>query len=822
MGVPGNANALLLRSAAAAGGYQVSRSLRFNSADSAGLSRSVSTPSSTTTGTFSFWVKRSSIPSSGAYGQTIFGGHSSRNCTIEFDDGGYDKRNSFRIVDESSSPGTYICQLATDQVFRDPSAWYHIVLALDSTQATSTNRIKMYVNGTQVTTFTGAQYYPNQNASFSCLVSSTKYIGSRGAYSDQYFNGYLAEFHFIDGLALAASDFGQTDSTTGQWIPKQFSGSYGSQGWKLDFSDNSNNTASTLGKDTSGNGNNWTPNNLSVTAGAGNDSLVDVPTNGSQTDTGVGGEVRGNYATLSPLHTTGTNSGGGLATLTNGNLDAQSTVAGYRNSFGTIAFPASGKYYFEATLTTVNGANNQSVGIASVSDTSKFFILDCFPGTTNTARKGSDGSYSGSYSTVGQGTVIGVAVDCDNGKAYLAFGNTWIDSSSPTGNTGGYSMASGQFYAPFFSGYNSGITSFNFGQRQFAYTSPAGFKALCTANLPAPVVTKPSTVMDVLAYSGSGSSRTFTGFGFGPDLVWIKQRSGANNHRLYDAVRGATKALYSNLTNSEGTDSTGLTSFTSDGFTLGDGDVVWNASGQTYAAWCWDAGSSTVTNTQGSITSSVRANATAGFSITTLTTPSSGTFTFGHGLGIAPSLLICKSRTSAYSWPVYHRSTGAGVYLYLNSTAATASSNIWQSTNPTSTLIYGDSSNWGTSEPYVVYAFAPVVGYSSFGSYTGNGSSTDGPFVYTGFRARYLLIKTTANISGNWYILDTARDTVNVMPLDLYANDPAAESTVTTNQLDILSNGFKLRGTGGGMNGSGHTLIYAAFAESPFNYARAR
>jgi hypothetical protein len=371
--------------------------------------------------------------------------------------------------------------------------------------------------------------------------------------------------------------------------------------------------------------------------------------------------------------------------------------------------------------------------------------------------------------------------------------------------------------------------SINFGQRPFAYPV-SGFKALCTANLPAPVVTKPSTVMDVKLYTGNGSTQTISGLGFSPDLVWIKNRTLAVSHVLQDTVRGVSTYLASDLTAAEATySSLGITAFNSDGFTVADvtnggyrvNGAPGTAFGGSYAAWCWDAGSSTVTNTQGSISSQVRANASAGFSVATLTTPNSGTFTVGHGLNVAPSLVICKARNQAFTWIVYHRSAGAGNVLVLNTTAASAANaTIWQNTNPSSTLVYGDVTNWGTAN-YVMYSFAPVAGYSSMGSYVGNGSS-DGAFVHTGFRPRFILIKRTDS-SGQWTMYDTARDSSNASKTPLAPNESTAESGFTSGyNLDILSNGFKWRDAGMVNNASGGTYIYFAVAESPFQYARAR
>jgi len=323
--------------------------------------------------------------------------------------------------------------------------------------------------------------------------------------------------------------------------------------------------------------------------------------------------------------------------------------------------------------------------------------------------------------------------------------------------------------------------------------------------------------MDVKLYTGNGGTQTISGLGFSPDFVWIKSRSVAADNTLYDAVRGATKKLYSNTNGAEQTDANGLTAFTSDGFSLGDRYEV-NNSGSTFAGWCWDAGSSTVTNNAGSISSQVRANPSAGFSIATFTTPTSGTFTVGHGLNVSPSLVICKARNQVNSWYVYHKAVGANRYLILESPSAYISNtNIWQNTDPSSTLVYGGVSSWGTAD-YVMYSFAPVEGYSAFGSYTGNGS-TDGPFVYTGFRTAFLLIKRS-DVADVWWLVDTKRPGYNMVTEYLSPN--TATGLQNANVCDFCSNGFKIRYNYPGINASGGTYIYAAFAENPFKTSRAR
>jgi hypothetical protein len=327
--------------------------------------------------------------------------------------------------------------------------------------------------------------------------------------------------------------------------------------------------------------------------------------------------------------------------------------------------------------------------------------------------------------------------------------------------------------------------------------------------------------MDATLYTGTGASLSVTNAGgFSPDLVWIKSRSNSYNNELYDSVRGTTKRLISNLTNAESTSTNGLTAFNSNGFTQG-GETETGANGATYVGWQWrGSDSAAVSNTAGSITSTVSANTSAGFSVVTCTSPASaGSFTFGHGLGVAPKFIISKSRSGTGNWSNYHVSTGAGGYLLFTTAAYTANTDTWNNTTPTSTLISSTTNWWGTSSDLVFYCWAEVAGYSKFGSYTGNGS-TDGPFVYTGFRPRYILWKNASAVHG-WYCYDTARQTYNAMVTYLSPTFSDAEAT-NGGAMDILSNGFKVRNTGGDMNASGNTIIYMAFAESPFKYSLAR
>ena len=970
---------------AVASGYQIERSLRFNSAVTAYLNRTPASASNRKTWTWSAWFKRGALSTNQTLFSCIFAANnnSTFHISIETD-------NLLKV----GLSTLYV--VTTSQVFRDPSAWYHIVFAFDSTQATSTNRWKLYINGSLVTAFSAA-VYPNQNDDWAINAAQSHDIGRLSGYSYNY-NGYMTEINFVDSPALVGSTtnasttvtlttgsttnigigwnvggtnipsgatvssitnstqfvissaatatgssinigiappvtaFGETDSNTGVWKPKAYTGTYGTNGFYLKFADNSNTTAATLGKDSSGNGNNWTPNGFSVTAGVNNDSMVDTPTSYG-TDTGVGGEVRGNYAVYNILKL----GSGGTWTVTNGNLAASNTGSGSFSIIASSIGASSGKWYFEFTATNVGGGGNLDIGVLQNWNTA----LSATPATSSIGQFATGYAYTSNgvvsnnntngstYSSYTTNDVVQIALDLDNNKLYFGKNGTWQNSGNPAAGTGSiYTVSAGTYFAAI--GRTSvstqtGAATANFGQRAFAYTAPSGFKALCTQNFTTPTIGATSTTQaddyfNVLTYTGNGTDgRTVTGVGFNPDLVWVKGRSNAGANVLADSVRGSDKNLYSNLTDAEtnpttGASGGGIGTVTTDGFVLEQGTVnmdLVNTNTRTYVAWNWKAngagssnsngtaksssvtvnsGTDTVTwNSHGmsdgqkigffattmpgglsagtlyyvrdaatntfkvaassggaaiditsngtsvtchtTLTSTVSASATSGFSIVTYT-GSGANATVEHGLGVAPSMIIVKNRDQAIAggdtqnWFVYHSSIGATGQLTLNTTGTVVTnSEYWNNTAPSGTVFSlgnGNRTNF-TGDDYVAYCFAPVDGYSAFGSYVGNGS-TDGPFVYTGFRPRYILVKRTDS-ADNWAVYDTARDEYNQATKQLRPDaataqlDPAGIPAV---YYDLLSNGFKNRGSNSQCNASGGTYIYAAFAESPFKYSLAR
>lgn len=780
-----------------AGAYQIERSLRFNSADSAYLNRTFGTPTDQKKCTLSLWYKASKISG----GLVNFNFLANTDPTV----------SSIAIAGTGAYGSTYQDRLFIrngnankdywNMVFRDPSAWYHIVVVIDTTQGTQADRAKAYVNGIEQSKGASA-FGLNDTLGFAASGTQTINGNTAGYYGD----GYLAEYYFIDGQALTPSSFGETDSDTGVWKPKAYSGSYGTNGFYLDFADNSNNTATTLGKDSSGNGNNWTPNQFSISPGAGNDSLVDSPTRYG-TDTGVGGEVRGNYATWNPL-----DKDSGITSVTEGNLKV--VTNGSDGSIkSTIAFP-SGKWYWEVTSDSVSGSGTQAIGIMpqtqpptnNMSDSGKLGYAIDASFSDRKFENGTATSY-GSY-TQGNGVVYMLAFDQDAGKLWYGVDGTWLASGAPaTGsNPSSSSISTSTAYCAAVSDNTvSGTFTVNFGQRPFAYTAPSGFKALCTTNLPEPTILDGGDYFNAVLWTGNSSaSQAVTGVGFQPDLVWAKSRPANSGQDWVDAVRGATKNIQSSSSAAETTSNT-VISFQSDGFTVGDGlgyDI--NKSGESVVGWCW------------------KESATAGFDIVTYTGDGVAGRTVAHNLGVAPAMIICKNRVSASNWRTYHTSLGATQAVVLDGTgAAQTQTYFWNDTAPTSS-VFSVGTNADVNEngaAIVAYLFAAVPGFSAFGSYTGNGS-TDGTFVFTGFRPRYVLIKRSSGVD-NWFVYDTARGSYNLVSQTLQPNSSGAEDT-TVNQIDILSNGFKCRSSNTATNQSSETYVYACFAENPMKFSLAR
>jgi hypothetical protein len=788
----------------------LNNSLRFRSSASAYLNRTPTLTGNRQTFTYSFWTKLGGVISVG--GDFI----SSNNAA-----GGGDAialQSSNRIAIAGS--GTNL--LVTTQLLRDPSAWYHIVVAVDTTQATSANRIKLYINGNQVTAFNTASY-PALNYNFAYWNNSSYAQLIGGGYS--YLDGYMTDINFIDGQALEPYYFGNNDAN-GVWKPIKYTGTYGTNGFYLTFGNTTSTT--TLGYDSSGNGNNWTTSGISVTAGNTYDAMLDVPTNTSATVA--------NYPTLNPLSPSSIS-----ATLSEANLKATGISTGtFESAISTMSF-TSGKIYFECTCLSGTGANASSfIGITPISNaTSGACFTNSGSGSIGWDINGTTLYTIINTTVTSRGAitptnkVFRVAYDSSTGNIWLGYDTTWIgggDPSTLTTPTGTLATGAEYICGATLNTSNDSI-AINFGQRPFAQTIPTGFTSLNTYNLPTPTILQGNKYMDATTYSAaSPTNRVIVNQAqFRPDLVWIKSRSQAYSHYLFDSNRGVgAGALSSNNTSVQNWDTgTQLSSFNSNGYTISSGDAISDTSA---VAWQWQAGQGTnTTNTSGSITSTVSVNTTAGFSIVTYTGNNTAS-TVGHGLGVSPKFIIVKDRSNTNPWAVYHVSLGVQKYIFLNATDAAYSNlaNYWGSTTPSSTTFgigaYGGINT--NADNYVAYCWAEISGFSKFGSYTGN-SSTDGPFVYLGFRPKFVIFKDYSN-AHSWVMVDSSRNTYNVAGDYLRAESSAAEnatySVANNTAVDFLSNGFKLRNAAvnSGENNGSSNYLYMAFAEHPFKNANAR
>ena len=751
-------------------GYTLNNSLRFRSSASAYLSRTPGSAGNRRTWTWSGWVKRGKL----GVIQAMFDATNSGNVyhLLRF----YANDTLNLTLDNTGT-------VSTTAVFRDPSAWYHFVVVMDTTQSTSTDRVKIYVNGVLQTT-TGT--YPGLNVEGNVNSANQHSIGRYIYGNSQFYDGYIAELNLVDGQALTPTSFGETDDN-GTWVPKKYTGTYGTNGFYLDFEDTS--SVAALGTDSSGNGNTWTVNNVSLTAGTTYDSMKDVPT---LTD-----EDTANFATLNPLSSRG-------VVPTDGNLTDPAFGAN-QSTTGTIGV-SSGKWYFEVkgnspywvagvtTLSTVAyGLSPNSTGAQG---------LTVYSANGSKYNNGSATAYGATYTT---NDIMAIALDLDAGTI------TWYKNNVSQGVA--FTGLSGTYF-PVLGGPDGWAHgTINFGQRPFSYTPPTGFLKLNTFNLPDSAIEDGSTNFNTVLYTGTGAIRSVTGVGFQTDWVWIKERSGVANHGLYDAVRGVEKDLISNTTGAETTQSTGLTAFDSDGFTTGVLAKL-NTNTDTYVAWNWKANGSGSSNGDGSISSTVSANTTAGFSVVTFADSGAVGATVGHGLGQKPSVVIQKPLGTGNWYTLYDFVDGSYDYLLLNTTAAKTNSTL----APATSTVFSNLQLTGNS---LAYCFADVEGYSKFGSYTGNGNA-NGAFVYTGFKPKMVIIKTTS-AAFDWVILDTERNPYNLVHDVLYPSLANTEADATTYaSFDAVSNGFKLRNTHQYTNYNGYNYIYMAFAENPFKNSTAR
>ena len=822
----------------------IQRSLRFNDGATQSLTRTPSSAGNRKIFTLSVWIKRCALGTD----QAILDAQNSSGdqATLRFSsEGGSDNKINVFYYNGSS----FVYRVHTSAELRDVSGWYHLVIAFDTTQATAANRVKIYQNGVQLTDM-GNSDYPSQNydTPFNNTILHT--IGRNGTASN-YFDGYMSEFNFIDGQQLDSSYFGFTDSQTGIWMPKRYEGTYGTNGFYLDFSDNS--SAAAICIDKSPNGNDFTPSSVSVA-----DSKPDTPTN--------------NFCKFLTIQkTAGT-------TFSEGDLKGANNTE-HKTFYGNIGLK-SGKWYWEGAASGPLTVKKWTYGVSDIEMTKNTqidgqnYLLAMSSGTPSNATyaygdavsiyndaKKKNGTHQGNIDgyTIEQNDIVGVALDVDAGKVWFRIGGgiggsqtagSWLNGAtnntynSTTLNESGHDLTvtTGKVYIPAFSAegcawkanfgqdssFDGSFTAQNNkdenGQGDFYYPVPRGFKAICSRNLPPNVPSiRPQKHFDTITYTGTDTSaaRTITGLEFTPDLIWQKRRNGENWNTWHDTVRGVGKTLYSNGSGNSG--SSGQTTnnqygyisaFGTNGFTWSPGSTNnsdGNETNGTFASWCWKAGGATVSNSDGSVTSSVSANQEAGFSIVKWTTQS-GAYTVGHGLGRTPELIasVHLSNTGT-GWPTFTTVVdGTMDYAYIAANSTFTDAVQYGIDVPNSTTFQGHSNFHASSGECIAYCWASIPGYSKIGMYKGNGSS-DGTYVHLGFKPALVIVKNTDTVK-HWGLYDNKRSGFNPNNHALFPSDKSVEDT--SEYIDFLSDGFKLRSSALFQNKDGDNLIYMAFAEA--------
>jgi hypothetical protein len=785
------------------------------------LQRTPGTSGDQKTWTSSFWVKRTSLGAGYLWSSAGYSGNDGI-AAIYFEG---DELHTY--YDGSSHTYGKI----GNRLYRDLSAWYHICWAVDAANTIH----KIWVNGSLESTVTAR--YPSNFAWGMNRAGTLNKFGEAAWGASTQFEGYLADFVHLDGQYLEYDSFAEFKN--GVLIPIDTSGlTYGTNGFRLEFKETGvgSGASNTIGADTSGQ-----DNHLDSEVIAADDcNMPDSPEN--------------NFCTLNPNARGTTN-----IASSEGNLKFVKSGQNYGNMFSTFTL-FGGKWYFEGRC---HSSALAQIGVQEITNNIYQNSGDYGPSTDlgmwdSRGYYLDEGTAGGSPPTYTTGDIIGVAFDVDAGKIWFSKNGTYNHSGDPANGTnqttGSTNDLSSIGVTPAGNGENGGGHVLNFGQDAsfggaitagtetdgtgavFKYAPPSGFLSLCTKNLPEPTIGPNSDTQatdhfnTVLYTANSQQAKTVTGMGLQPDWLWIKGRSYADHHAMFDSNRGVNKFFRTSGNDLEFTDATLVTAFNDDGFVLGTDGYGWvNYGTNTLVAWGWVANGGTATATISESGDNpaavVQANPTAGFSLITYTgTGDAGTI--AHGLGAVPTMMIIKNRQVADAWAVYHGANTAAPatdYLVLSSTAATAdAATYWADTAPTSSVFtVHDAHNVNADgEKYVAYVFADVEGYSKMGQYTGNGSA-DGAFVYTGFRPAFIMFKTTTIVS-HWTIVDNARSTYNVVDDSLYADTSAAELTTITD-VDFLSNGFKWRGVlANETNVSEQVYIYMAFAEAPFKYANAK
>ena len=832
--------------AAAAGGdnfytHQIENSIKMpaqssTSSSNARLTRTVGTVDSNVHWTLNFWIKRAAIegsnPVSSARPLDVFTPRSGTSGSVlhEFQfgaTGSYGAGDAFAIT--NTNTGAYI--LSTNNLFRDTAAWYNIHIQADLDNGTASEKLKIFINGTE------ASYNVDNRSSYSSfagMVAGAWTIGDYYGYGYPI-QSYLAQWCFIDGTTVAASEFGETKN--GVWIPKDPSGlSFGSEGYLLKFE-----SSSDLGNDSSGNNNDWTSSNL-----AAHDQMLDTPT--------FGGSNGGNFPIINMLDPTVD-----ASAISEGNLKI--TEGNQRGGKATFAVPLTGKWYWEAycyadsAQEMWNGitgitADSSGDGRGGSSNSNTYGASwSQYSGSNYYIRKyiaGTESSESGSFGTT-KHTILGIAINRDDNEAKFYKDNALQFTATisatqeyfPAGGMGGGTNATtiqvwnfgqdGTFAGEKTAQGNSDGNGFG----NFYYSPPTGHLALCSGNLPLadainPAETDddyPSKLFSATLYTGNGSaSARNIDTGVAADLVWIKRRDADSMRNMwYDSSRGVGKYMHTDTDAAEDTSGTSLSAFNSDGFQLSDNGSYLNNSSSTYVAWNWKVnGATTSTNSTGSVNVTQQVDPSGGFSISTYS-GAGGTGNIGHGLSAAPTFVLVKQTNGTNYWCVYAKGAqdSGALFAYLNTNSIFQSATIFGNTEPSSTLVYlGDNNEVNHSgRNYVAYCWTNIDGYIKSGFYTGN-ANTDGPFVYTGFKPALVIVRYIGS-GESWVVVDNKRDGYNPTNKNTRWNSDVAEASGSTYNVDLLSNGFKPRTTWEGWNGNNYRIVYLAMAHNPFNYATA-
>ena len=866
MGVFQN-NLMGAAAAASAGGgdfydYQITNSVRLNGTSQALEKTWGSAASNDDAKALSFWIKRSGASdTNSAFGSTT----NTKLCSSSTGSGAVSDMLEINTNNPTGYSDQFHYYLSSGgsnflkAKWRDPAAWMHIVWIYNSDESTTTDRLKVYINGVS-NTINDSNYwdnngnngYPSSGADTSFGKNGNEMHIGRYVYNDAgWWGGQMADWIMIDGTA-SISDFGEFKN--GVWKPVDPSGlTFGNNGFWLDFK-----SPSDPGNDASGNNNDFT----NIGSIATHDILIDSPTFNPDSN-------GGNYCTFNST-VKGTN-----GTLSEGNLKAVEGGTGGANHICTMG-ASSGKWYWEGRIDSIGAYSQPIFGISGGAATNSFNTAPSGEGyevnlafnshNSSGAMLSTGGSVSNNlFGTVSEtetgtttrstGDIITVALDIDNKKIWYGYNGSWFNSGNPATGSNPQQTWTGSGFDifPLLQNFGS-TTTMNFGQEgtfggaitaggnsddtgygDFKYAPPTGFLALCAGNLPTAEEVDPAETDDDYPqklfapnlYTGDGASTlTISGMDLQPDLTWIKNRDTTDGHCLFDSTRGVTKLLASDSTAIEVTDADTLKSWTSDGYTVG-ADVKVNTSGEDYVGWNWRAnGGTTTSNGNGSLASVTQTDPSGCFSIGTYTANATNS-TIGHGLSVAPNLIILKKRDNqTKNWMVWGTGLGNDTqgYISLNTTGAMQTdSQIWQNTAPTSSVF---SVNYGTTETnapsgdlFVFYAFANCDGYIKTGTYIGN-ADDDGAFVYTGFRPAMMILREYGAVD-NWGIYDNKRLGYNDDNAVLYPDTTGAEENQASRAIDILSNGFKLRTSNATFNASGNYL-YLAMAHNPFQYATAR